>query len=127
MTNLPGATAGLRPRNLPSTRSCTSREHRFGDGHDVVWIAESEPGITDDRVLAIAEEQSRVLITGDTDFGELVFRQGRANAGVLLLRLAGLAPDRKASIISEVVSKHLPALKAAFSVVTPGQLRIRRP
>jgi hypothetical protein len=24
------------------------------DGHDVVWIAESEPGITDDRVLAIA-------------------------------------------------------------------------
>jgi predicted nuclease of predicted toxin-antitoxin system len=96
------------------------------DGHDVVWIAESEPGIMDDRVLAIAEEQSRVLITSDTDFGELVFRQGRANAGVLLLRLAGLASHRKASITSEVVSKHLAELKGAFSVVAPNQIRIRR-
>jgi predicted nuclease of predicted toxin-antitoxin system len=83
--------------------------------------------ITDDRVLAIAEEHSRVLITGDTDFGEVVFRQGRANAGVLLLRLAGLAPERKASIISKVVLKHLPELKGAFSVVAPGQIRIRKP
>ena len=83
--------------------------------------------ITDDRVLAIAEEQSRVLITGDTDFGEFVFRQGRANAGVLLLRLAGLAPERKASIISGVISKYLPELKGAFSVVAPSQIRIRRP
>lgn len=97
------------------------------DGHDVVWIAQSEPGITDDRVLAIAEEQSRVLITGDTDFGELVFRQGRAKAGVLLLRLAGLAPDRKASIVSEVVSKYLPTLRGSFAVVAPGQVRIRKP
>lgn len=43
------------------------------DDHDVVWIAESEPGITDDRVLAIAEEQTRVLITGDTDLESSCF------------------------------------------------------
>ena len=96
------------------------------DGHNVVWIAESDPGITDDRVLAIAEDQSRVLITSDTDFGEFVFRQGRANAGVLLLRLAGLAPERKATIVSEAISKYLSELKSAFSVVAPGQIRIRR-
>jgi hypothetical protein len=64
---------------------------------------------------------------GDTDFGEIVFRQGRASAGVLLLRLAGLAPDRKASIVSEVIAAHVLELKTAFSVVTPGQVRIRRP
>jgi predicted nuclease of predicted toxin-antitoxin system len=97
------------------------------DNHDVVWIAESEPGTTDDRVLAIAEEQQRVLITGDTDFGVIVFRQGRARAGVVLLRLAGLPPARKAVIVSEVVAKYLPELKAAFSVVAPGRVRIRRP
>jgi predicted nuclease of predicted toxin-antitoxin system len=96
------------------------------DGHDVVWIAESEPGTTDHSVLAIAEAQTRLLITGDTDFGEIVFRQGRATAGILLLRLTGLPPERKASIVSEVLRKHLSEMKAAFSVIAPGQLRIRR-
>jgi predicted nuclease of predicted toxin-antitoxin system len=97
------------------------------EGHDVIWIAESDPGTTDDSVLAIAQAQARLLITGDTDFGEIVFRQGRVSAGVLLLRLAGLAPEHKASIVSETVRKHLSEMTAAFSVIAPGQLRIRRP
>ena len=102
--------------------------HRLrSDNHDVTWIAELEPGISDDRVLKLADEQSRLLITADTDFGEFVFRQGRTNAGVLLLRLAGLSPDRKASIVSDVIRKHLTELKGAFAVVAPGQLRIRTP
>ena len=96
-----------------------------GDGYDVLWIAESNPGATDDNVLAIAAAQARLLITGDTDFGEIVFRQGRAKAGGVLLRLAGLAPERKASIISEALRAHLSDMKAAFSVIAPGQLRIR--
>lgn len=96
------------------------------DGHDVIWIAEADPGATDDRVLAITNAQARLLITADTDFGELVFRQGRASAGVVLLRLAGLAPDRKAAIVADVVREHLPEMTRAFSVVAPGQLRIRR-
>jgi predicted nuclease of predicted toxin-antitoxin system len=83
-------------------------------------------GVTDDRVLAIATEQQRVLITGDTDFGELVFRQRRADAGVLLVRLVGLAPGRKATIVSDVVKAHLSELRAAFTVIAPGQVRIRR-
>jgi predicted nuclease of predicted toxin-antitoxin system len=97
------------------------------DGHDVVWIAESDPGATDDIVLEIAEAQKRVLITGDTDFGEIVFRQGRVSAGVLLLRLAGLAPEHKASIVAEAIRNHGPEMTGGFSVVAPGQLRIRRP
>ena len=97
-----------------------------GAGHDVLWIAESAPGSSDDQVLTIAEQQARVLITGDTDFGEFVFRQGRASAGILLVRLAGLPPERKASIVAEVVSKHTTELPGAFSVVVPGHVRIRR-
>jgi hypothetical protein len=51
------------------------------DGHDVIWIAESDPGTSDDSVLALAEDEARLLITSDTDFGELVYRQGRARGG----------------------------------------------
>jgi predicted nuclease of predicted toxin-antitoxin system len=70
--------------------------------------------------------QARILITGDTDFGELVFRQGRAKAGVLLLRLAGLTPDRKATIVAEAIREHLAEMASGFAVVSPGQIRIRR-
>ena len=35
------------------------------------------------------------------DFGELVFRQGAVHAGVVLLRLAGLANATKGKIVAE--------------------------
>jgi predicted nuclease of predicted toxin-antitoxin system len=61
------------------------------DGHDVVYVAELSPSITDEEVLQQANARSAVLLTTDKDFGELVFRQDRVHSGVLLLRLAGLA------------------------------------
>jgi predicted nuclease of predicted toxin-antitoxin system len=96
------------------------------DGHDVIWIAESEPGATDQRVLDVAEADRRLLLTGDTDFGEIVFRQRRVSAGVVLLRLAGLTPEHKASIVADVVHEHLEEMRGAFAVVSPSQLRIRK-
>ena len=57
-------------------------------GHVVVYIAELEPGIDDSDVFMRSLEAEAVLITADKDFGEIVFRQRRLTAGVLLLRLA---------------------------------------
>jgi predicted nuclease of predicted toxin-antitoxin system len=47
------------------------------DGHNVLYVAEMEPGITDDQVLEKANENQALLMTIDKDFGELVFRLGR--------------------------------------------------
>jgi hypothetical protein len=55
------------------------------EGHDVFYVAELQPGIGDDEVLAIAEAEVAIVVTTDKDFGELVFRQGLANHGVVLL------------------------------------------
>ena len=44
------------------------------DGHLVHYIAEMEPGISDDVVLDLANQDTAVLLTADKDFGELVFR-----------------------------------------------------
>lgn len=44
------------------------------DGHDVLYIAEVEPSISDEAVFDRANEKAALLITGDKDFGELVFR-----------------------------------------------------
>jgi predicted nuclease of predicted toxin-antitoxin system len=42
-----------------------------GRGHDVVWIKELMPGAEDAVVLELAQSERRVVVTADTDFGEL--------------------------------------------------------
>ena len=68
------------------------------DGHLVGYVAEMEPGISDDTVLDLANQEATLLLTADKDFGELVFRQRRLMPGIVLIRLAGLSPTRKAAI-----------------------------
>ena len=65
------------------------------DGHRVAYVAEMSPGITDEAVLLESRISASVLITADKDFGELVFRQGQASTGVLLIRLWGLTQLRR--------------------------------
>jgi len=96
------------------------------DGHAVVYVAELSPSVTDEEVLQQANARSAVLLTADKDFGELVFRQGLVHSGVILLRLAGLANATKAEIVAEACRDRAAEFVAAFSVVSPGQVRIRR-
>ena len=49
-------------------------------GRDVVWVREVARGMPDVGVLAMATGEQRLLVTGDKDFGELVFREGLAMA-----------------------------------------------
>ena len=65
------------------------------DGHDVLYIAEMAPGISDDEILSRANALDTLLFTADKDFGELVYRQNLVHAGVLLIRLAGVPPEAK--------------------------------
>jgi predicted nuclease of predicted toxin-antitoxin system len=96
------------------------------DGHHVVYVAELSPSVVDEEVLRQANMGNAVLMTADKDFGDLVFRQGLAHSGVVLLRLAGLANATKAEIVAEVCRSRGAELIGAFSVVSSGQVRIRR-
>jgi predicted nuclease of predicted toxin-antitoxin system len=96
------------------------------DGHEVYYVAEMEPGISDLAVLDIAAKHGAVLVTSDKDFGELSYRQGRSASGIILLRLAELNPDARAALVSDAVSGHEAELADAFTVISPGVLRIRR-
>ncbi len=74
----------LANENVPA-----SAIHALRDaGHDVLWARTDLPGATDPHVLERAVRESRLLVTFDKDFGELVYRQGLAAAGgVILFRL----------------------------------------
>ena len=96
------------------------------DGHTVVYVRELAPGIGDDEVLATANGSGSPLVTSDKDFGELVFRQGRIAHGIVLLRLAGLSNAAKADLVSQAVASHGPQFTGAFTVISPGLVRIRK-
>lgn len=46
------------------------------EGHDVVYVAEMDPGIPDESVLDRASREARTLLTADGDLKELVFSPG---------------------------------------------------
>jgi predicted nuclease of predicted toxin-antitoxin system len=95
-------------------------------GHDVVYVKELSPSITDDEVLQLANDSNCLLLTGDKDFGELVYRLGRVHGGVVLQRLGGLSNDKKAETVAKVFQDHAAELVGAFTVIAPGSVRIRR-
>lgn len=96
------------------------------DGHDVLYIAEVEPSISDNAVFDRANENAALLITSDKDFGEIVFRENRLiSDGVVLLRLAGLSAEKKAEIVSDAIGEHESEFPQYFSVIAPGKIRIR--
>ena len=97
------------------------------DGHAVEAAGDATPAAADDDVLARAAGTGRVLVTADKDFGELVYRLGRAHAGVVLLRLAGMSPADRAEIVSAVFRDRTAEIPGSFTVVEPDNVRVRRP
>ena len=104
---------------------CPIVERLRQNGHQVWYVAEMEPGIADEVVLDLANREGAVLLTADKDFGELVFRQERMTKGVILIRLAGISPVRKAEIVAAALAAHGGEMEEAFTVIAPGAVRIR--
>jgi len=95
-------------------------------GHDVatasaIGLAQAE----DARLLQVAQEQNRIFVTRDRDFGALVFVQS-SGAGVLYLRTK---PSTESAIhveLQRVLTLYREEeLRAAFVVIEPGRHRIR--
>ncbi len=96
------------------------------DNHFVLYVAEMEPGISDESVLNLANQRDALLVTADKDFGEMVFRQLRISCGVVLIRLAGLLPETKGEIVASLMRKYGTESARSFTVITPNAIRIRR-
>ncbi len=95
-------------------------------GHDVTAIAHDYPhALSDHDVLAIARNEDRVLITNDSDFGELIFRQHLTHAGVIFFRLRPEATAQdKIARLGPLLISHQQDL-SRFIVVTEHRVRVR--
>lgn len=97
-------------------------------GHDAVHVGDLDLlGATDDRIMEAASRSGRVVISADTDFGELLALNQRAGPSVVVLRRAPHRPPEQA----ELLLRALPALEhdlAEGAVVSlrPTTARVRR-
>jgi predicted nuclease of predicted toxin-antitoxin system len=94
-------------------------------GYDVTYGAELAPGIDDATVLEEANREGRLLLTADKDFGEMVVRQQRLSTGVVLIRLAGLSNQHKATLTLRAIQENAERLIGHVAVVGVGRVRIR--
>lgn len=96
-------------------------------GHDVVAVRDVSPGATDDRVIDFAVRESRVLITEDKDFGQLVFASAAQSAGVIFIRCPASARKTLVATFATLVEEHSERIAGRFVVIRPGNIRISDP
>lgn len=108
-----------------SADSSDLRAMLIEQGHDVVTAAEMGPGTPDDVLLARAAQEQRVLLTGDKDFGELVFVYRMPHAGIV--RLTDMSGRQRLEAVRELLEHHSGALdQGKIVVVSPNQVRVSR-
>src|SRR6266567_5986801 len=79
-------------------------------GHDVVESRERGPDPGDRVLLEWAAQESRILITIDTDFGQLVFSEGQSHSG--LVRLPDVSSIERVAIIKDLIARFQKELEA---------------
>jgi predicted nuclease of predicted toxin-antitoxin system len=96
-------------------------------GHDVVYVAEAAKGLSDADVVTLASRETRLLLTEDKDFGDLVFRRERAVPGLVLLRIGVDHPALKAiRLVAAAIDRYGDGLFGRYTVIEGGRFRSRR-
>lgn len=99
--------------------------HLKSEGIDIVAISDMAPGIVDSEALKIANDQDRILITMDKDFGDLVYRLKQAHVGVILVRLDSVPPNVKIEKLFQLIKERNLQLENSFTVLQENLVRVR--
>lgn len=95
-------------------------------GHDAVYAVTlgEDPG--DSRLLELAAQQQRILITIDTDFGALVFLGGVPHSGIV--RLPDVPAASRIQLMDRIIREYQSDLIAGSIITVRGnRIRVSRP
>lgn len=81
------------------------------------------PGLSDRGVLNLANRRGRVILTFDTSFGELVFKEKLRVKGVILLRFIPRSSQYIVERIESLISAGIP-MEDCFLVVGEDSVRV---
>jgi predicted nuclease of predicted toxin-antitoxin system len=115
----------LVDEDLPRSVAAIARRRGLDVVHCVDVGLRASP---DDRLLAAAVGQQRVLVTADREFGNILLYPPEQHEGVLLVRIREtVEPDHRIDVVvSALVALQDQNLHAAVVVVEIGRIRTRR-
>ncbi len=96
-------------------------------GHSIIAVRDINSRASDSEILKRAVEDYRIVLTMDKDFGELVYRLGKAHAGVLVLRMEDAGGEEKMNAVKNILLQHSDKLASNFCVYQDGTLRVSHP
>lgn len=112
------ADMGISPRAVAYLRTI---------GHDAVHLHEMGlDRMADTDILVKARKESRVVLTHDLDFGDLLAASQAVLPSVILFRLQDMRPETVIRHLNVILAQHLPALESgAILSVTEPRVRLR--
>ncbi|MCK5524889.1 MAG: DUF5615 family PIN-like protein [Thiomargarita sp.] len=91
---------------------------------DIIDVADIMPSASDEEVLHYAYQEQRIILTFDSDYGELIYRFKMPSAGVVYFRFLPTTPLEPAEIILQWLSANIP-LANQFTIARRNKIRQR--
>jgi predicted nuclease of predicted toxin-antitoxin system len=93
-------------------------------GYDIKWVPDYNCEMPDEDLLKLANQEKRIFVTNDKDFGELIFLQKRVSAGIILFRVKGQRTQEKIKLMKKLLMGYRDKLLKHFIVITRDKIRI---
>lgn len=94
--------------------------------YNVKAVRDIDATMDDDKIIKLAQNENRIIITMDKDFGELVYNQGLSHCGILLLRIKDADSKQKVKVITIIMENHQDKLKNNFCVYQGNKFRVKQ-
>ena len=112
----------LANENFPNPSTKLLREN----GVIIKSIQEDSSGIEDPEVMEIAINLGLIILTFDSDYGELIFKHAKDNPpSVIYFREKGTNPLFAGKVLLELLSNPDITFKNAFTVIEQNNIRQR--
>ncbi|MEZ4934660.1 MAG: DUF5615 family PIN-like protein [Saprospiraceae bacterium] len=95
-------------------------------GFDIIHVGVEYPSIKDEEVMLKAWDDSRLIITFDSDYGDLVFVKGLNAKGIIYLRFKSFDPLFPGIYLQELFTESQYILDGYFTVIDEHKIRQRK-
>jgi predicted nuclease of predicted toxin-antitoxin system len=99
-------------------------DYLLKQGYDIKWVPDYNCEMPDEDLLQLANQEKRIFLTNDKDFGDLIFLQKKVSAGTILFRVKGQKSQEKIKLMKKLLMGYRDKLLNHYVVITTAKIRI---